>query len=52
MANIIIIIITIMCVSLTFFQKQKISKFQKKKKKLNFEKPKTPCFGRKVAATP
>ena len=39
-----------MCVSfLTFFQKQKISKFQKKK--LNFEKPKTPCFGRKVAAT-
>ena len=44
-------IVTIMCVSfLTFFQKQKISKFQKKKNWI-LKNPETPCFGRKVAAT-
>ena len=39
------------CVSfLTIFSKTKNFKISKKKK-LNFEKAKTPCFGRKVAAT-
>ena len=33
-----------------FFKRQKFQ-ISKKKKKLNFEKPETPCFGRKVAAT-